>query len=237
MNNRQSSVVNPLVPERCSPSRRHFLAMLTGMALTGGAVPGCAAHRWHRRKKGKAGGECADGETAIPRRFFVSPQGPTGINGVAGSLGREVAAALNTQPKCSAVLLPVDFPIDAPPDAPPGPSGQLLHFIESIGPSSAIDELLIVFTTEVVAFRPMRISAILERRSIQDGTTMSREHRTWNAPQDVQPLSPSPVNRLILNHPLPLDVTENQELSRLSPLTFQQKVAVDIARELSSSPI
>lgn len=219
-------------------TRRHWCFSVVGLAISGGLMPGCALHRWKRREDHtREEAACADGVPQIQRRFFVSSQGRLGINGEAGSFAREIAAAVNAIPGCSAVLLPLDFPIDSPPDLPPGPSRQLLQFIERTGPSPAIDELLLVHVTDVVAFRPMRISAVIERRSIGDGMTLSREHRTWNAPLDMDPLSPNPINRFLLNHPVPMGVAENHELNRVSPQTFQRTVAEQVAQQLSRAPL
>lgn len=180
---------------------------------------------------------CAGGMQQIQRRFFVSSQGRIGVNGEAGSLARELTAALNATANCSAIMLPLDFPIDPAPGSPPGSSPQLLRFIESAGPSPAIDELLVVYVTDIIPFRPMRISAVLERRSIAEGIVLHRDQRTWNAPLDMDPLSPSPLNRMLLNRPPPMGLVEKHELNRLSPLTFQRDVAAKVAQELAIAPL
>lgn len=191
----------------------------------------------HRAKKAEKEAQCSANEVRIPRRFFVSPQGQLGINGEPGSFAREIVASLNAMPGCSAILLPLDFPIDSRPEQGMGPSPELQAFIASAGPSPAIDELLIVYVTDVVPFRPMRLSAILERRSIADGMVISRDHRTWNAPIDLDPTGPSAANRKLLNRPPPAGIAEIQELTRLSPKTFQHGVANEVALELVSSPL
>lgn len=222
-----------------SQQRRHLHFVLsTAMPLLMlGALllqQGCFLHR---AKKAEQEAECSAGEVRIPRRFFVSPQGQLGINGEPGSFAREIVASLNAQPGCSAILLPIDFPIDSPPGQPPGPSQELQAFITSAGLSPAIDELLIVYVTDVVPFRPMRLSAILERRSIADGMVISRDHRTWNAPIDLDPTGPSAANRKLLNGPPPAGIAEIHELTRLSPKTFQHGVANEVALELVTSPL
>lgn len=191
----------------------------------------------HRAKKAEREAQCSPDELRIQRRFFVSPQGQLGINGEPGSFAREIVAALNALPYCSAILMPIDFPIDPPPGHPPGPSQELQAFVASAGSSPAIDELLIVYVTDVVPFRPMRLSAILERRSLVDGMVISRDHRTWNAPIDLDPTGPSAANRKLLNHPPPAGIAEIHELSRLSPRTFQHGIATELALELANSPL
>jgi len=199
---------------------------------------GCAAHRGeHQPDQQIMEAACAGGMQQIQRRFFVSSQGRIGVNGEAGSLARELTAALNATANCSAIMLPLDFPIDPAPGSPPGSSPQLLRFIESAGPSPAIDELLVVYVTDIIPFRPMRISAVLERRSIAEGIVLHRDQRTWNAPLDMDPLSPSPLNRMLLNRPPPMGLVEKHELNRLSPLTFQRDVAAKVAQELAIAPL
>ncbi|WP_437227787.1 hypothetical protein SH661x_000554 [Planctomicrobium sp. SH661] len=220
--------------------RRRWLSTVMTAASMALIPTGCA--QLHRRKNREAKQEdseaaCTNAALRIQRRFFVSSQGPLGVNGEAGGFAREIVAAMNTIPGCSAILLPLNFPIDPPPGMPPGPSPQLLRYIEAAGPSPAVDELLVVHVTDVAPFRPMRISAVLERRSIGDGTTLSRDHKTWNAPLDMDPLSPNGFNRFLLNHPPPMGVVENHELNRLSPQTFQRGVAEQVATEIARSPL
>jgi len=194
-------------------------------------------HGKHKASQEAAETPCATGIPQIQRRFFVASQGRLGINAEAGSFARELSAAINATPNCTAVLLPLDCPILAHPSTGPGFSPQLMHCVEMAGPSPAVDELLIVAVTDVVAFRPMRIGAILERRSLADGAVIWHDQRTWNAPLDMDPISPNPINRMILNRPPPLGVVEKHELDRLSPQTFQRSVVEKLAAELAASPL
>lgn len=217
-------------------NRLHVASALAGLLLL---LTSCASHRGaHDNQSTRDEVPCANGGVPqIQRRFFVSAQGRMGVNGEPGSFARELAAALNATPNCTAILLPVDFPIHAPPEAGSPFPPPLARWIEMAGPSPAIDELLIVSVTDIVPFRPMRISAVLERHSLSDGTVIWRDQRTWNAPLDMDPLSPNPINRMILNRPPPLGVVEKHELNRLSPVTFQHTVAEQLATELAASPL
>jgi len=219
-------------------SGRHLQKSLLLLSLAAIELHGCSHLPRHKaRKAEEEAAQCLAAQQQIARRFFISSQGRMGVNGQAGSFARELTASINAIPNCTAIMLPLDFPVDAPPGQEPGPSPQLLQFIHSAGPSDAIDEVLIVHVTDVVDFRPMRISAVLERRTVGDGVVIARDHRTWNAPVDNQPLSPSRLNRFILNHPPAAAVVEQMELSRLSPQTFQRTVAEGLAQELSVSPL
>jgi len=221
---------------RRSDCRLPILLGLTGMIAV---FSSCAAHRGQKdASRGHDEVSCTNG-TSLPiqRRFFVSSQGRLGINGEPGSFARELTASLNATPNCTAIMLPLDFPLHATPESGSGMSPQLARWVEMAGPSPAVDELLIVSVTDVVPFRPMRIGAVLECRSLADGTVLWREQRTWNAPLDMDPISPSPINRVLLNRPPPLGVVEKHELNRLSPQTFQRSVAEKVAAELALSPL
>jgi hypothetical protein len=178
---------------------------------------------------------CAANPIAIKRRIYVITRGPVGVVGAPQGFGVEVVAALNVLPTCNAVLVPPGTPID-PPQAPQGALPPALMMIDGPSPTSEIDEILVITVTEMLPFRPMRLSAVIERRLASDNVIISREHRTWNAPVDEDPPGPNPLNRFMLNHPPPPGVIQQHELSRLSPRAFYRNVAVDIGQGFAAGP-
>lgn len=216
--------------------RRAGICLCT-MAL--GLHPGCrAVHHWkHRHDPPTAEDQtCVSSLPAIQRRFYVIARGPSGTAGPPFGLGAEVVAAINALPNCDAVLLPPDVRPGPPGPLPPGEAEAFRPLPDGPPPPPTVDEVLIIEITESQPFRPMRLSALVERRSPSDGMVIAREHRTWTAPLDTEPLAPHSFNHLILNHPPPLGVVEQHELARLSPRTFHQRVAQELAAELAISP-
>jgi hypothetical protein len=199
---------------------------------------GCrGVHSWkHEPAPAADDAACATHPIAIKRRIYVITRGPVGVVGAPQGFGVEVVAALNVLPSCNAILVPPDTPID-PPQAPPGSLPPSLMMIDGPSPTSEIDEILVITVTEMLPFRPMRLSAVIERRLASDNLIISREHRTWNAPVDEDPPGPNPLNRFMLNHPPPPGVIQQHELSRLSPRAFYRNVAVDIGQGFASGPI
>jgi|GEM_PF-2261072 len=231
----------PVIPgrlcQRCH--RRCALVLVAGLAA--GWLAGChglsgQCHSTSEAGLAGAGNSCPEDGVPIPRRFYVVARGPIGVVGPPQGFVVEVLAALNCRPGCSAILLPPDAPLNPLPGTA-GPPMALLQLPERLPSDPSLEELVLIDVVEFQPFRPMRISAVIERRSISDGTTLSRDHRTWNAPQDLEPLSPSKFNRYILNHPQPLGTVEQQELSRLSPQAFYRNVAYRLAGDLVASPI
>jgi hypothetical protein len=218
-------------------SRRSALASLAAAALISPLL-GCRAfHRWrHRHDPVVEDSQCVDATASVKRRVYVICRGPASLAGPPSGFGPEVVAALNALPGFNAILLPPNAPLEPPPNDPNGPPLAVMMLPDGPSPTGAIDEILLIEINEMQPFRPMRLCAVLERRSAADGVVLSREHRAWNAPADMEPLYPSHFNRMILNHPPSLGEVEQHELSRLSPVTFFRNVAGDVAREMATRP-
>lgn len=227
-------------PLRITPCRRfRRRAGIWLCAMTLGLHPGCrAVHHWKHRHDPPVTEDqtCVSSLPAIQRRFYVIARGPSGTAGPPFGLGAEVVAAINALPNCDAVLLPPEARPGLPGPLPSGGQESFPPLPDGPPPPPTVDEVLIIEITESQPFRPMRLSALVERRSPADGMVIAREHRTWTAPVDTEPLAPHAFNRLILNHPPPLGVVEQHELARLSPRAFHQQVAQELAAELAISP-
>ncbi|SFI36933.1 hypothetical protein [Planctomicrobium piriforme] len=220
---------------RLSSFRR--TAAIAGCALLLSGQPGChhLAFWKHGHAEKEAEDACKCPQFAVPHRIYVVAHGPIGVAGPPQGFVVEVVAALNSIPNCNAILLPPNAPLEPLPGTP-GPPAAILQLPDGLDPNPVIEQLLIIDIVEIQQFRPMRLSAVLERRTVADGMVISRDHRTWNAPIDIEPQGPSKFSRFILNHPPPLDITEQHELSRLSPQTFYRNIAQQLAGELVAVP-
>jgi hypothetical protein len=233
-------MMQPVISKRLRQPCLRLGAVILAVGLAAGWLAGCHSlpgecHSTSETGLTGIGNSCPEDGVPIPRRFYVLARGPIGVVGPPQGFVMEVLAALNCRPGCNAILLPPDAPLDPLPGTA-GPPMALLQLPERLESDPALEELVLIDVVEFQPFRPMRISAVIERRNISDGTTLSRDHRTWNAPQDLEPLSPSKFNRYILNHPQPLGTVEQQELSRLSPQAFYRNVAYRLAGDLVASP-
>ncbi|WP_437187512.1 hypothetical protein SH668x_000909 [Planctomicrobium sp. SH668] len=214
-----------------TPVRGSFVFAMLIVSLN---LPGCSLKnpRTQECEKVQVGGRSGIEEAAVPRRYFVQAASPLSINGAPGDFAYEIVAALNTEENCSAYLLPPGMSLGTPDSL----SQEFQDWKMHLGADVTIDEILIVNVTDVVPFRPMRLSAFIERRSADSGFSISTLHRTWNAPIDDEPLDPHPFNRKVLQRPPPLGLVQHHELSRLSPKTFQRNVATQIGSELAQLP-
>ncbi len=222
-----------------STSRRGMLIrLISGSIVAFGGQFGCQAFRRQSEKAADDGVVCLVNPSAIPRRFFIAATSAHQriIGGIENQFVKEVIAALNSISNCNAILLPPHFSLEAL-SGPDGVRPEMSGLVDVYSPDAALEELLLIHVVEMIPYRPMRLSAVLERRHVSDGTLISRDHRTWNAPTDDQPLAPNKFTRFILNHPQPLSQVEAEEMGRLSPLTFMKDVAREIAIELMATPV
>lgn len=220
-----------------SPHRTRSLRSLWLLALLVAAslLSGCRwLPRWGREE---CDSECACAVTVAPpprRIYIITPGLPP--PGAQPGLVPELIAALNAQPQCQAVPIPVEL---LPPPLPDGEidfAAACRNHPEGMSLTAELDEVLIIHVLEVQPFRPMRVTARIERRMAFDGSLISQAHRTWVAPPDLEPLAPNPVNRHILRHPPPLGAVAQHELSRLSPRTFYGNIAAELALEIARPP-
>ncbi|HWL09035.1 MAG TPA: hypothetical protein VNQ76_11540 [Planctomicrobium sp.] len=222
-------------------SRRNALIQLGLISLT---VPvlafetGCHALGLKRSKSDEEEAvACLNAASSIPRRIYIATTSSQQriVGGVEHQFVLEVVAALNSIPNCNAILLPPYYPLEALA-GPEGMRPGLSEIQDAYDPDTALEEILLIDVIEMLPYRPMRLRAVLERRHISDGTLISRDHRTWNAPTDNIPLAPGKLNRFLLNRPQPLGHVEAEEMSRLSPQTFMRDVANQVAAELMVTP-
>ncbi len=220
------------------PTRRGLLQQLAFGGLLC-LLPQTGCHGILSRKEKCPVTECPPGEVIVPtpRRVFVLETTPPErcIGGAPHQFVLEVVAALNQHPGCNAILLPPTVNLEEMIRMKSGASeGEMRVPME---PDSALEEILLINVLEVLPFRPMRLQAIIERRHLFDGTLISRNTRTWNAPADCEPQGPSKFNRFRLWHPPPLAAIESKEMDRLSPHTFMKNIANEIAVEIVARPV
>jgi len=217
--------------------RRLLQRLFSGWIGVAGLLAGCQGlHRRQDNSSSEDGAVCLKSGSAIPRRIYVATTAPHQmiVGGIEHQFVLEVIAALNSLPNCNAILLPPHFSLESL-TGPEGMRPGMSEIPDVYSPDSALEELLLIDVVEMIPYRPMRLRAVLERRLLADGMVISREHRTWNAPEDQEPMFPNPFNRFILNHPQPLAQVEAQELARLSPQTFMRDVARQVATELTTA--
>lgn len=174
---------------------------------------------------------------AIPRRYFIEERRPLAPGAVTHPFVHELTGALNLHPGCQGYLIPWEQPLLMagqgtgwqPPAVP-------LSACEA-GAIPAIDQYLLVEVTEVVPYRPMRLSAVLELRSAANGFIPLVQHRSWEGGVDAEPLHPKHYDTRLFEHPEPMFLMENRELGRLSPRVFFQQVARLAAAELCAAPL
>lgn len=245
-----------------SLTRRHVLkSLIGGLASISVLASGCQQF-WGRRKSAPTNAQesCTHQKfegAVIPRRFFIASRNGDrgyGRGGQSGSGGEmtaplnfgvtgspnpflvEVLAAFNSKPNCNAVPIPQHVLYQLEGDGGEGTITSLQTQPDRFDPNPSLEELLVIDVVEVQPYRPMRLSAIVERRHVADGSLISRKHRTWNAPKDDEPQGPNPLNRILLNHPPPLYEVEEKELGRLSPIAFYRNVAQELVEDVLTSP-
>ncbi|WP_437192250.1 hypothetical protein [Planctomicrobium sp. SH527] len=245
-----------------SPSRRHVLKSLAGGLATIAVLTSGCQQIWRRKKSTTqtAGESCSHEKfngTEIPRRFFVASRngdrgrGPGmqsggsmemsaplnfGVTGSPNPFLVEVLAAFNSRPNCNAIPIPPHVLYQFDGEGTEGAVMSLQTHPDRFDPNPSFEEVLVIDVVEVQPYRPMRLSAIVERRNVADGSLISRKHQTWNAPKDDEPQGPNPLNRILLNHPPPLHEVEDKELGRLSPIAFYRNVAKELVDGVLASP-
>jgi hypothetical protein len=209
------------------------------VALLLGSAPGCRSLRWWSQEEV----EClcvTCGHAACPlmmlpsRRIFVVEPHPDDL--VQGMFVRELIAELGKTNHCEVVLLPRPSPLY--PGPPPVPEAMPVIDEQQWPPVHPLpDTFLVVELSELEPYRPMRLGARIELKEIHTGETVFQTIRTWQAPVDESPSPPGLANLKLLNRPRPPSLEERAEMTRLSPRTFMNHVAQELARTLLQEPL
>lgn len=224
--------MNGLPPVRAR-IHRGLLCLLAIVGLMGNGCRWCG--KWRPGKTATADVTVMEA-APVPRRIFV-------VTGRAGRAGQaefvaELVAALSQNQCCEVVCVPAPVPID--PCAVVDPQFEPQVVIDPLRwPPLATypDTVLYVEVTELLPYRPMRMSARIELRDAHSGQTVYQTFRTWDAPSDLEPMPPGHLNLKLLHHPPPTAIQEEVALGRLSPRAFLTQVAGEVACELLSIPL
>lgn len=211
-------------------TRRQLLSACVPLAVLG--ATGCHSWPWHKQEV-----ECTEPTgPVIQRRFFVEERRAFNPLNETHPFVTELIAAINLRPACQTFFVPWEqtmlvaaggaWQVPACPGVPPEPP-QL----------PTVDQYLLVQVTEVVPYRPMRMSAIIEQRSAALNYAPVIRHRTWEAMVDDKPLTPRHFDTKLFEKPEPVFIIEDRDLSRLSPRIFFRFVARQLALELATAPM